>query len=63
MSRYEDDEGNTVDIDYDKDHDTTQWETRDAAGNQTGGGQRGGNAVDDLAEEFKGQGYSRSDSD
>lgn len=54
--------GNTVDIDYDDEHDTTQWESRDDQGNVTGGGQKGGDAVDEIVDDYEGRGFEVSHS-
>jgi hypothetical protein len=62
MTTMTDDNGHYADIDYDDKHDTTQWETRDRDGKITGGGQRGGNAVDEIVDEFKDRGFRLSHS-
>lgn len=53
------DDGSRVEIDYDSKNDQTQWETFDPDGNQTGGGQRGGNKVDEVEKEFEEGGFQR----
>lgn len=52
-----DDEGNTFEADYFHDTDMTVWETYDADGNQTGGGQLPGDQVGKLELERQDQGY------
>ena len=57
MPTMEDDQGNRVEIDYDPEHDMTQWETYDSDGNQTGGGQSGGDRVDEVTNEYYDKDY------
>lgn len=52
-----DEEGNSFEANYDQDNDMTTWETYDADGNQTGGGQLSGDQVDKLESDRFDQGY------
>lgn len=57
MATMYDDNGNRVEIDYDRGNDMTQWETYDRDGNQSGGGQAGGDRVDKIMGEFENAGF------
>lgn len=52
-----DEEGNSFEANYDQDNNMTIWETYDADGNHTGGGQLPGDQVDELESERFDQGY------
>lgn len=63
MPRYEDDDGRSMEVHYDRDNNMTVWETYDPHIDVGGGGSLGGDHVSTIISDYEGKGYRPAGSD